>query len=71
MSHQNLYAEKRAAYYACNREEMLKFVPPTAKFILDIGCGDGSFAATLKQRNQAEVWGVELMQESGEQAYPS
>lgn len=70
MTDTNLYDIKSEQYYTCEREEMLAFVPLGAKTILDIGCGDGSFAGILKARNQAEVWGVELMQASGEKAIP-
>jgi len=70
MTDTNLYDIKSEHYYTCEREEMLAFVPVGAKTILDIGCGDGSFAGILKARNQAEVWGVELMQVSGEKAIP-
>jgi 2-polyprenyl-3-methyl-5-hydroxy-6-metoxy-1,4-benzoquinol methylase len=39
---------------------MLDFVPASCKVILEIGCGDGSFAEQLKIERNAEVWGVEL-----------
>jgi len=45
--------------YDNERREILDFVPSTAKFILDVGCGTGRFAALLKERNQATVWGIE------------
>ena len=33
---------------------------PNRALVLDVGCGAGLFAAALKQRQQAEVWGAEL-----------
>lgn len=50
--------EKRREYYDNPRPEMLEFVPPSARTILDIGCGSGAFGAALKSRG-AEVWGLE------------
>jgi 2-polyprenyl-3-methyl-5-hydroxy-6-metoxy-1,4-benzoquinol methylase len=47
-------------YYRHTRKEMLPFVPTDAARILEIGCAHGNFAAILKQRNQAEAWGIEL-----------
>lgn len=38
---------------------MLSYVPPTARMILEVGCGEGAFGAQLKAR-EAEVWGIEL-----------
>ena len=46
-------------YFGQDRGEMLPFIPLTAKRILEVGCGEGVFGAQLKQRQQAEVWGVE------------
>lgn len=48
-----------AVYYGQLRPEMLPFVPATAKRVLELGCADGAFAATVKQRACAEVWGIE------------
>lgn len=57
------YENKPAGYYDNVRHEMLKYLPPSAKKIIDVGCGNGAFAAIVKEKNQAEVWGIELMQE--------
>lgn len=45
------------------RPEMLEFVPTHCKRILEVGCGDGSFAVQLKHDRQAEVWGIEIHKE--------
>jgi len=56
-------------YYENNvREEMLKYLPETAKKILDIGCGNGAFSSLVKEKNNAEVWGIELMEEEAKVA---
>lgn len=41
------------------RDEMLKYVPRTARRVLDVGCAAGAFAARVKERNRAEVWGID------------
>ncbi|MBT8304779.1 MAG: class I SAM-dependent methyltransferase [Bacteroidia bacterium] len=49
---------------------MLGFLPADAKTILDVGCGQGSFALVAKRRNSAEVWGIELMEDEARLAKP-
>ena len=49
-------------YYAHTRPEMLAYFTQSPGRVLDVGCGQGSFGASLKaQHPQAEVWGVEPM----------
>ncbi|OHD58679.1 MAG: hypothetical protein A2014_08110 [Spirochaetes bacterium GWF1_49_6] len=50
-------------YFMGNRPEVLEFVPVECKKILEVGCGQGGFGAIIKERNNAEVWGAELMEE--------
>jgi len=52
-------------YHSHPRPQMRAFVPDSARTILDIGCGDGAFAAGLRaerrERGQElEIWGLEL-----------
>lgn len=47
---------------------MLKYLPGNPKTIIDIGCGDGTFANTLKEITQAEVWGIEYKEEEAQKA---
>lgn len=47
-------------YRRQSRPEMQVFVPASAKRVIDIGCGEGFFGAGIKERNRAEVWGLEL-----------
>lgn len=56
------YEDKPSGYYDNVRHEMLKYLPANAKRILEIGCGNGCFAEVMKQKNSAEVWGIELME---------
>jgi 2-polyprenyl-3-methyl-5-hydroxy-6-metoxy-1,4-benzoquinol methylase len=62
------YENKPQGYYDNTRLEMLKYLPKTSKKILDIGCGNGAFASIVKQKNDAEVWGIELMEEEAKVA---
>jgi len=55
--------DRPAAYYSERRPEMIAFVPPSSKNILDVGCGEGWFGASLKDRGM-EIWGVEIDRES-------
>jgi 2-polyprenyl-3-methyl-5-hydroxy-6-metoxy-1,4-benzoquinol methylase len=51
-------------YYACDRPEMLKFIPPDAKRLLDVGCAGGAFGAAIKEMlPECEVWGIEPQKE--------
>lgn len=59
--------ETQTGYYGHPRREMEPFVPAAAAAVLDIGCGAGAFAATLRQARpgrQLEIWGVEIMPEA-------
>ena len=48
-------------YYSNARPEMVNFVPKDIKTILDVGCGEGVFALSLKnENNNLETWGVEI-----------
>lgn len=62
------YTNKPQGYYDNIRSEMLKYLPLSAKKILDIGCGNGAFAEVIKNKNNAEVWGMELMSDEAEKA---
>ncbi|MDJ0644531.1 MAG: class I SAM-dependent methyltransferase [Flavobacteriaceae bacterium] len=62
------YENKSNEYYSNDRIEMLSYLPKDAKKILDVGCSDGSFASAVKERNNAEVWGIEYMNEEAKKA---
>lgn len=47
-------------YYTNERPEMLSLVPADIARMLDVGCGEGAFAAAIQeQRRGLEVWGIE------------
>jgi len=54
------YANKEVGYYDADRPEMLDFIPPDARHILDVGCSSGTFGQLIKrERPDAVVWGIE------------
>ncbi len=55
------YKHKPENYYCNDRFEMIKFLPKNSKRILDIGCGNGTFANALMEMSYEEVWGIELI----------
>jgi 2-polyprenyl-3-methyl-5-hydroxy-6-metoxy-1,4-benzoquinol methylase len=62
------YNNKPDGYYKNIRHEMLAFLPANAKRVLDVGCGEGAFANAIKNKNKAEVWGIELMPDAAKEA---
>jgi SAM-dependent methyltransferase len=55
--------ERRRAAYETTRPEVQAVVPRDARRILDLGCASGALGAALKERQGAEVVGVELLEE--------
>ncbi|WP_378187146.1 class I SAM-dependent methyltransferase [Aquimarina sp. W85] len=55
------YENKPKGYYDNIRYEMIKYLPENPKTIIDIGCGNGAFAEVIKKETNAEVWGIEYM----------
>lgn len=64
----HLYKTKSSNYFSGERKEMYSFIPNSCKRMLDIGCGNGAFAALVKDRMQSEVWGVDISPEAIELA---
>lgn len=61
-------SKSRGAYYRNVRLEMLPFLPAAARRVLELGCAEGAFAATVKERTGAEVWGIEFNAQAAESA---
>jgi glycosyltransferase involved in cell wall biosynthesis/2-polyprenyl-3-methyl-5-hydroxy-6-metoxy-1,4-benzoquinol methylase len=55
-------------YYDFTREEMLKFVPVGARRVLEIGCANGRFSELIRERQRAEVWGIDAEAAAVEEA---
>jgi len=54
---------KPQGYFSCPRGELVSLVPRTASRVLDVGCGEGEFARSLRnewQPSKLEIVGVEL-----------
>jgi 2-polyprenyl-3-methyl-5-hydroxy-6-metoxy-1,4-benzoquinol methylase len=62
------YQSKPEDYYENSRPEMLAYLPGNAKTVLDVGCSNGAFAFAIKQKNKAELWGIEPMTTFANQA---
>jgi 2-polyprenyl-3-methyl-5-hydroxy-6-metoxy-1,4-benzoquinol methylase len=62
------YEEKPHEYFHSMRPELEALVPSGIRTFLDIGCARGFFAARVKKKHKAEVWGVELMPEPAVEA---
>lgn len=53
------YSVKSNMYFRNARREILPFIPTQTTRVLEIGCGEGEFAATLKAERQVQVTGIE------------
>lgn len=63
------YQSKDHCYFGLVRHELLDRIPKGPHKILEIGAGDGSTGAALKQQDKAvEVVGVELVMAAAEKA---
>ncbi len=59
---------KASYYFEFDRPDVLGLVPENAQSVLDIGCGGGRLGASIKQRQNATVWGVESDSTAAERA---
>lgn len=59
-------SQKTNQYYSYKRPEMLGFIPSGVKKVLDVGCGEGSFSLSVKNKFNAEVWGIEINPKAAE-----
>ncbi len=55
-------------YYEYDRPEVRKLVSRDSKRILDVGCGAGALGFALKKEIDAEVWGIEIVNQQAEKA---
>jgi 2-polyprenyl-3-methyl-5-hydroxy-6-metoxy-1,4-benzoquinol methylase len=62
------YVNKPQDYYENVRPEMLAYMPSSAKVVLDVGCSSGHFGQAIKQKTNAEVWGIEPFDRFGKLA---
>ncbi len=64
----NPYLAKDPGYFNNERLEMMQFMPQKIERSIEFGCSNGLFSKSLKERYQAECWGVDLNPESIDQA---
>lgn len=62
------YDNKAEDYFNHERPEMLAYLPSGCKTLLDVGCGEGTFAGYIKGKENLEAWGIELMEGPGKEA---
>lgn len=55
--------KKSFIYYKADRPEMLDYIAPDSRCVLDVGCGEGNFGILLKSKGVSEVWGAEYNSE--------
>lgn len=53
------YSSKGEKYFSSERREMIPFIPTSAKFILEVGCGNGYFSQALKSEREVHITGIE------------
>lgn len=59
---------KPLGYFSCDRPELVPLIPAEATRILEVGCGEGRFANTLRAARPAsrlEIVGVEVNEAAG------
>jgi 2-polyprenyl-3-methyl-5-hydroxy-6-metoxy-1,4-benzoquinol methylase len=55
------YSEKQVDYFSTSRREIVDLIPPYSQRVLEVGCGDGSTLAFLRdQRLCGETVGIEV-----------
>ena len=58
----------KSNYYEFTRPEVQAMVSHGSQVILDVGCASGRMAGELKSKLQAEVWGIEPVEDVARQA---
>ena len=61
-------APRDRSYFEHVRPELLALVPDSARTILDIGCGAGRLGQAIKERQEAEVVGIERDEDAAQLA---
>jgi 2-polyprenyl-3-methyl-5-hydroxy-6-metoxy-1,4-benzoquinol methylase len=55
-------------YFGHTRPEILAHFPRHSRHVLDIGCGEGALSLGMPDRDQIEVWGIEMDGDAAEKA---
>jgi 2-polyprenyl-3-methyl-5-hydroxy-6-metoxy-1,4-benzoquinol methylase len=59
MSDMGAYEGKPDVYFIQTRSEMFPYIADSAREILEVGCGEGSFAAALKAKREVRITAIE------------
>jgi 2-polyprenyl-3-methyl-5-hydroxy-6-metoxy-1,4-benzoquinol methylase len=59
---------KPEGYYLAGREDLVEMLPRPLGRVLDVGCGAGNVARTLRGAGASEVCGIEVVPEMAERA---
>lgn len=54
--------EINSDYYTHSRPEIFSHIPDDVKTILDVGCSKGKFLKLVKQKTNAETWGIDMIE---------
>lgn len=58
-----------SVYYEQSRPELLQFLPPNPRHLIDIGCAEGRYGEAVKKLHpNCETWGIEPVAEVAAQA---
>lgn len=49
------------SYYHGTKSEIFPYIPQGLKKTLDVGCASGTFSKALKQTQNTETWGIEMV----------
>lgn len=60
------YDVKDTQYYIADRYDIVDILPSNINTVLDIGCSQGDFAATVKKKFDCEAWGIEPMKDQAD-----
>jgi SAM-dependent methyltransferase len=55
--------EKDPHYYSHARVDLIRFIPPEIKKILEVGCGGGMTGKALRERGFVKIVGIEINEE--------
>jgi 2-polyprenyl-3-methyl-5-hydroxy-6-metoxy-1,4-benzoquinol methylase len=65
--HSHLF-NRTPEYFAGDRRQMLKYIPPNIRRTLEFGCGFGGFSALLKEKFSVEAWTIEINTAAAQEA---
>lgn len=55
--------ERNPLYYSSRRDDLIRFIPPESRRILEVGCAEGQTGRALRERGFEEIVGIEIDEE--------